>query len=121
MANLSKVSVARWAKWPVSIPNICSTTDEADEVEVIHCDVACAEFSAQWYAQPSLYQCQLCQFEGDRKVMWQHVQKIHRSYKCLLCGLIVKGSDKLAIHGNEHYTNEKIGAHATGYRIKQTN
>ena len=120
MANLSKLSVARWAKWPSTISNICSTIDEADEVEVLHCNIECAEFSVQWYAQPSLYQCQLCQFEGDRKVMWQHVQKIHRPYECLFCGLTVTGSDRMAIHGNEHYVNQKIGAHATGYRIKQT-
>ena len=68
MANLSKLSVARWAKWPSTISNICSTIDEADEVEVLHCNIECAEFSVQWYAQPSCISASCANLRATEKL-----------------------------------------------------
>ena len=119
MVNLSKIKVANFAKWPLSIQNICSTTKEANEIEVVAYDIDVAVISMPWYVQPSFYQCQLCKYEGEKKDMWHHVQKVHRLFKCSACCLVFGGSANLEIHAMEHYTNEVIGGKITGYRIKR--
>jgi len=114
--NKAAISVAAFAKWPLIVPNICSSV--VHDVDEKITDWATAPESnnlcesstfvvptAEWCSK--LHQCRFCRFESDFKTMSSHVQKIHSNCKCPVCGLALKGTDNLKIHRKSH----------TGYKV----
>jgi len=109
-SNAAAISVAAFAKWPLIVPNICSSV-VLDVNEKIT-NGATAELnnssesstfvvpSAEWCSK--LHQCRFCRFESDFKAMSSHVQKIHSNCKCPICGLALKGTDNLKSHRKIH-------------------
>ena len=101
MVEYSQVKLASFAKWPTTIPNINSTIESAcSETDNT---LTSADFSsdhswsnAPWYKR--FYQCKLCRFEGERTVMWRHIQDMHIYCECHICGSSFKGLEFLMNH-----------------------